>query len=437
MIPAQEHGLYLGRSLVKSPRRVVQPLWDDGEGHLITFAPTGAGKGVSCIIPALLTWDGPAVVIDPKGENHAVTADRRRALGHRVAVLDPFGVTDCADPDRLNPLDLVDPNGPFAADNAAVITKLITQGGYFRADPFWDERAESLITGLILHVLRTSEPGVAELGQVRAHIESSAHQQQILAQRMACGPCVETSAAANILAILADHRVRTSIIATASSHLSFLRSGPVQRALGPSTIDLRDIFHGCKLTLYLVLPPDKLSSHAKLLRLWLGVVMTVLARRRRRPQRPTLLLIDEAAQLGTLDPLRAAVTLMRGYGVRCWSFWQDLSQLKRIYPDDWPSLVNNCAVQQYFGMGAPQASAELQAYLGGSFMPPLSRIKPDEALLIRRGHPPEAVVRAHYLRDAMFVGMFAPNPFYAADAVSAPDALPGPSNVVAFPGGSR
>ena len=43
-------------------------------------------------------------------------------------------------------------------------------------------------------------------------------------------------------------------------------------------------------------------------------------------------LIDEAAQLGTLDELRSAITLMRGYGVKGWSFWQDLSQLQRIYP---------------------------------------------------------------------------------------------------------
>ena len=44
-------------------------------------------------------------------------------------------------------------------------------------------------------------------------------------------------------------------------------------------------------------------------------MMAALSRRRHRPERPTLLLIDEAAQLGPLDELRTAVTLMRGYGV--------------------------------------------------------------------------------------------------------------------------
>ena len=48
----------------------------------------------------------------------------------------------------------------------------------------------------------------------------------------------------------------------------------------------------------------------------------------------TLMLLDEAAQLGTLPQLRQAITLLRGYGVRVWSFWQDLSQLINLYPND-------------------------------------------------------------------------------------------------------
>src|SRR5690349_19336221 len=61
-----------------------------GDSHLMTIAPTGAGKGRSAIIPNLLQFPGPVVIIDPKGENYHVTAGRRRALGHEVILLDPF-----------------------------------------------------------------------------------------------------------------------------------------------------------------------------------------------------------------------------------------------------------------------------------------------------------------------------------------------------------
>lgn len=80
--------------------------------------------------------------------------------------------------------------------------------------------------------------------------------------------------------------------------------------------------------------------------------MRALMRRRSRPAQRTLLLLGEAAQLGPSDGLRAAVTLLRGYGVQTWSFWQDMSQLQNLYPQDWKTIVNNCHVIRSFGCGS-------------------------------------------------------------------------------------
>jgi type IV secretion system protein VirD4 len=66
--------------------------------HLLTVAPAGAGKSVSVIIPNLLSHRGSTVVIDPKGELFAATAEARRKMGHRVIRLDPFGVAGPARP---------------------------------------------------------------------------------------------------------------------------------------------------------------------------------------------------------------------------------------------------------------------------------------------------------------------------------------------------
>src|SRR5262245_15542350 len=86
----------------------MDPILMENEGHLITIAPTGAGKGVGCIVPALLRYQGPVIVVDPKGENVAITARRRGEMGHTVVVLDPIGVTDQPSA-SLNPLQLLDP----------------------------------------------------------------------------------------------------------------------------------------------------------------------------------------------------------------------------------------------------------------------------------------------------------------------------------------
>jgi type IV secretion system protein VirD4 len=61
--------------------------------HTAIFAPTGVGKGVSCIIPFLLDCPDSIVVVDFKGENALITAEHRaREFGHKIVILDPFGV---------------------------------------------------------------------------------------------------------------------------------------------------------------------------------------------------------------------------------------------------------------------------------------------------------------------------------------------------------
>lgn len=61
--------------------------------HTAVFAPTGVGKGVSCVIPFLQTCPDSCVIIDFKGELATLTAEHReKAFGHKIVILDPFKV---------------------------------------------------------------------------------------------------------------------------------------------------------------------------------------------------------------------------------------------------------------------------------------------------------------------------------------------------------
>ena len=86
--------------------------------HTAVFAPTGVGKGVSCIIPFLLTCRESCVIVDFKGENFNITADARSRMGHRVVRLDPFGVCG-AGADTFNPLEFIDPDSITANDECS------------------------------------------------------------------------------------------------------------------------------------------------------------------------------------------------------------------------------------------------------------------------------------------------------------------------------
>src|SRR5580704_14009638 len=74
-----------------------------GDGHLITFAPTGTGKTSGPVICNALRHPGQLIVLDMKGEVYAATAEARRAMGQKIYVLD---LRDDEDTDSLNPLDL-------------------------------------------------------------------------------------------------------------------------------------------------------------------------------------------------------------------------------------------------------------------------------------------------------------------------------------------
>jgi type IV secretion system protein VirD4 len=159
----QPGSIWLGRNVT-----------DDAVGclddrHMVTVAGSRAGKGRSAIVPNLALWPGSCVVLDPKGENATKTARRRMQLpGHRVVVIDPFGVADVPDDLRgtFNPLDLIDQNDEGAVDIAAAIGDALVVPGDSR-DSHWDESARQLLEALILHVATVAPPERRNLAHVR------------------------------------------------------------------------------------------------------------------------------------------------------------------------------------------------------------------------------------------------------------------------------
>ena len=93
---AWSESLALGWMYGKSWGAELDPRYRVTKKHVLTVAPTGSGKGVGCVIPTLLEYTGNVVCLDIKGENWAVTHERREAMGHKVFKLDPFGVCEGA-----------------------------------------------------------------------------------------------------------------------------------------------------------------------------------------------------------------------------------------------------------------------------------------------------------------------------------------------------
>jgi type IV secretion system protein VirD4 len=327
-----------------------RPITYEGDGHLLTCAPTGKGKSRGVLVPNLVLYDGPIICVDIRGELYQVTARRRRAMHQQVAVLDPFhAVTEAGD--RLNPLDILSLPRASLDDDAEMLATLLCAGHGCDRDPYWTDTGMGITAGLLAHIAGTCPPEERHLGKLREWLHHDEDMDDAIAKALDSGVQSRMAHDEFIAYFTApEDKTRACIHSTACTFVKALGSAGVAETLRSSTISLRDVIDGKPLSIYIVIPPDKLESHKALLRLWVGTLLTVISRRPRIPKQRTLFLIDECAQLGTLSALRQAITLHRGSGLQTWTFWQDLSQLRHLYPNDWQTIVNNSGVLEVFGI---------------------------------------------------------------------------------------
>ena len=407
--------------------------------HLLTLAPNRAGKGVSAIIPNLLTWPGSMLVIDPKGENAIVTARRRKAMGQKVHVLDPWGITGL-DGGCFNPLLALSPDSADLVEDASLLADSLVLPTTKADDEFWNGEARSLLAGLIMHIVTTEMPENRHLGRLRALLTLGEAEFADLLDDMN-----DNSAAFGLVARTAQRllqktdRERSGVISTAQAQTHFLDSPRMTEILRASSFDLADL-KSSRTTIYLVLPADRLATHGRWLRLMVGLCLSALTSDRRPPKNPVLFLLDEFAALGRLQAIETAVGLLAGYGVLLWPILQDLAQLQDLYPQRWRSFLANTGIIQAFGVNDMGTAEYLSKMLGqrtvtvrhhgrsgesdrtrGSenyavtgrplLMPQeIMRLPPNQQLLLLHGKLPILADRVRYYADKEFEGKFDRNP---------------------------
>lgn len=398
-----------------------EPIYYGEDRHLLTIAPTGAGKGRGVIIPNLLRFEGSVIVIDPKGETWHVTHRRRLEMGQQVLLLDPFQAVGRRT-DSLNPFDLFDRPGALLDADAEMLASLLAGDAGFHKEPFWDNWGRSLMSGVIAAVAETCGPQERHFGKVR-EILMSDDAVYNLAALIENHDHINRLSKQNISSFLPiTEQTRSGILSTAQSYLKVVNSDSALRSLSRSTIDLDAVREGAPMTIYIVIPPDKLESHGALLRLWVGALMLTVMGRKRRPARSTLFLLDECAQLGEFGPLRQSMTLLRGYGLQVWPFFQDLSQLQRLYPKDWRTIFNNAGVFQLFGVANHLMAKESSELIGDLDADVLRAMSKDRQVVAQSGEKAVSCRLPDYLEDAAFKGLWDPNPMFEGPASAAPTA---------------
>ncbi len=332
--------------------------------HLITFAATGRGKGVSVLVPNLLTYKQSAVVTDPKGELFKLTAGHREhRFGHRIVCLDPFGISG-AWSDTFNPLDLIDPESPTLIDQCRDLANQMVVRTGKESEPHWNDSAELILTAFIAYVC-ACEPSREDrnLQLVRDLVSSRdkfARAVAAMQQSDACDGLIRRMG--SLLTWYVDRELG-SVLTTVQRHTAFLDSPKVAASTRSSSFDPLSLRQKAT-TVYLALPSEQLETLAPLQRMWIGGLLRAVTREGATERNPILFLLDEAATLGRIKALEDAVSLVRGYGVRFWFIFQSMGQLTECFGESAPDFLNNFDTQQFFGVNTVQTAEEISKRIG-------------------------------------------------------------------------
>ncbi|XHC26534.1 type IV secretory system conjugative DNA transfer family protein [Phycisphaerales bacterium ac7] len=327
--------------------------------HLCSVAGSRAGKGRSLLINNLLTWGGSAMVLDPKGDLAMETA-HVRARSQKVYLLDPFnaagGEVD-AFRSSFNPLTSIDRSDTDAMISGAslIADALVPTAG--ERDAHWAEAFKQFLEALILHVCTSPDyEGRRTLGMVHellsTKVEDEEFGDQIGTNTAASGAII----AGAISLYEKSDKERSGVISTGRRFMHFLGYESMRRVLEDGPFKLSSM-QDEQVTLYLSLPAMKMGSCSGWLRLMVNLALNAFEAnsKRREFQRQRggerlLVVLDEAAVLGRMERLEAAIGQVAGLGVKLWTIWQDLNQPAAIYGKRWQSFVGNSSVLTFFGI---------------------------------------------------------------------------------------
>ena len=193
---------------------------------------------------------------------------------------------------------------------------------------------------------------------------------------------------------------------------------------GSGSFDLSELMTG-KVSLFIVLPPEKLLTHGRWMRLIIQLALRAIARVPAVPRFPVLFLLDE---LGTINPgaglkmIEQAYGLLGAQGIRIFSFFQNLGQLRHDYPDSWDTMLANSQVTVVMKLNDNTTSQYFSDKLGTEawdegrrpVMSPyaLEHLPENDAITMQSGADNLQLPTVPYFLEPRWNGLYRPNPRY-------------------------
>lgn len=394
---------------VYRPIKTAPLIAHSGATNTWLIAPTRAGKGVSCIIPTLLSLGVPyyakeknkttkktetvikgkrsVVVFDPKGENYDITAGYRAKFSTVMPFrpLDPDGETV-----HYNPIHEIpdNPSGAFAwADMIGEIffgaEKAQSSGD--GASEYFKNMARDIFVGVVMHVrfsksIPWEEKNLTKVLSLFAQDDDESEEEKKGGddEESGCGfelfkqmkeegihvrdDGTENPIIHNLIVASANKskkqpsRERGSTFSTVFSKINLFQDPLIQQATAYSDFSIDDFVNGINpISLYLIVPYNHIKRISPVFRMLITFMIKKFSdgttnAREVKLKNPCVFLLDEFPVLGYFPDIALNAGILAGYGVTFFIVSQSLNQIVDIYGEKHPFL-DHCKTLILFASG--------------------------------------------------------------------------------------
>lgn len=316
----------------------------------------GSGKTTALLLPMLLSTAANVAMIDVKGELTAVLMD---GLVHRGAALLSFN------PYRLHGLPAqnisllshLKPGSPYLVGDSRRLWQAILPDISGAQNRFFDEKGrqwgEAITRALVFQRGSVSLASLYEtVCLVRADWDAFVDWAADAA--VVSPPDIEAAFGELIGMNTGEARTFDSVMSGITAALGFMADPALRACLPgdkPEAVRLDGLTSGQEQIFFaIILPPEFITIYAPLVRLMLSCISTV---KQRAPHAaPMLMVIDEAARLGSFPELAELPAIGRGYGLVPVLTYQDDGQISlNLGPHGATTLSANAGIELYLGGG--------------------------------------------------------------------------------------
>lgn len=348
-----------------------------GQDFLMLAAGTRAEKGVSMVIPNLLTYPHSVVVEDIKGENWLYTSGYRRRCGQETWLWAPFA--EDGRTHGYNPFAYIErrPAWMRVGDVMGIGEHLYPSNVDARLK-YWNDNARNLFIGIVLYLLETpSLP--CTFGEV---LRQASGKGRTIREHMSSIVSTRTNPTDTLPALSFEcldclnrflsqsKEAFANIVSTMTAPLNVFSNPIVDAATSRCDFDPSEV-RKKPMSIYVAIKPNELKAGALLINLFFSQLID-LNTREQPAENPDLkyqcaLIMDEFAAPGKIDIIDTGNAFMAGFNLRLMLIFHSMSQLEdpKLYGKHGAqTLAVNCKMRNIFAPRTREDSEEYSKMLG-------------------------------------------------------------------------